>query len=105
MAGRYLVSLRPRETPIPIGKIHAWILEIRDPENRPVQPSGVSVDGGMPQHGHGLITTPRVTQQLDEGVFLIEGVKFHMAGEWTLSLGISGPAGPDVARFTILVSP
>lgn len=44
------------------------------------------VDGGMPQHGHGLPTRPRVTRQLGNGRYQIEGLKFNMGGWWELKL-------------------
>ena len=63
------------------------------------------MSGGMPQHAHGFETEPRVTRDLGDGEFLIEGVRFHMSGAWTIRLEWVGPAGADVALFAIEVSP
>jgi hypothetical protein len=103
--GLYRVSLRPAEGEIPIGRIHDWIVSLEDSDGRPVEPTALSVDGGMPQHGHGFVTAPRVTRKLAPGTFLVEGVKFHMAGTWTLNLGISAAAGRDVMSLTVEVGP
>ncbi|NNL84629.1 MAG: auxin-binding protein [Myxococcales bacterium] len=103
--GLYRVRLRPAEGEIPVGRIHDWIVSLEDSEGRPVEPTALSVDGGMPQHGHGLVTAPRVTRKLSPGTFLIEGMKFHMAGTWTLNLGISAAAGRDVMSLTVEVGP
>jgi hypothetical protein len=59
----------------------------------------------MPQHAHGFITEPRVTRSLGVGTFLIEGVKFHMPGDWTLRVELVGPSGPDVATLHVQVEP
>jgi len=57
-------------------------------QDTPVYPAAFSVTGGMPDHGHGLPTQPKVTQYLGEGRYLLEGVKFNMGGEWMLRLHI-----------------
>ena len=44
--------------------------------------AAITVDGGMPQHGHGFPTRPRVTRDLDDGTYLLEGMKFSMTGWW-----------------------
>ena len=36
---------------------------------------------------------------------MVEGVKFHMSGDWTIRVEFVGPAGPDVAIFHIQVGP
>jgi hypothetical protein len=47
----------------------------------------VSFDGGMPSHGHGLPTTPKVIHQ-QGNEYLIRGVKFSMSGVWELYVDI-----------------
>jgi hypothetical protein len=42
-----------------------------------------SFSAEMPAHRHGMVTKATV-KKLSPGVFLIEGVKFHMPGEWAL---------------------
>lgn len=57
----------------------------------------------MPQHGHGLPTTPQVTKNLGNGRCLIEGVKFNMRGWWTFELAVDGEDGADVVTFNIVL--
>jgi YtkA-like len=52
----------------------------------------IAVDGGMPQHGHGLPTKPRVTRDLGNGDHLVEGMKFNMGGWWVVKFRLSAPA-------------
>ncbi len=61
---RYRVSILPETPPIAINALHSWVLEIVTPDGKPVQDAEVTIDGGMPAHGHGLPTAPRVTEYL-----------------------------------------
>ena len=58
----------------------------------------------MAQHGHGLPTRPQVTQELSDGTYLIEGMKFSMTGWWEIKLAIESPEGSDKVIFNTVVS-
>ncbi len=103
--GHYRLTLRPRDGEVPMGRLHAWVVTTETAEGERFAPIRLAFDGGMPQHGHGFPTQPRVTRALAPGEYLVEGVKFHMSGEWTLRLELLGPAGPDVATFRVEVAP
>lgn len=103
--GRYRLRLEPRDGDVPLGRLHAWVLAVETADGVPFEPRRLAVSGGMPQHDHGFQTEPRVTQRLPGGEFLIEGVRFHMHGDWTIRLELVGPAGPDVATFHVTVAP
>lgn|SRR5512139_1135385 len=83
---RYVVAIQPRDEVIAINRLHAWEVKVVSPEGEPVLHARIDVDGGMPQHGHGLPTRPRVTQELGEGRYLLEGMKFSMTGWWVIKL-------------------
>jgi len=102
-AGTYEASLAPQADPIPLNTIQSWTLTLSDAEGEPVEGATFAIDGGMPAHGHGLPTAPEVTEDLGEGRYLIEGIRFSMAGEWVLSLAVSAEPGDDtiVFRFTL----
>jgi hypothetical protein len=74
--------------PIPINRMHSWEIVVRDDDGKPVTGAEISVEGGMPVHDHGLPTRPRVTEELGDGRYLLEGLRFHMAGEWEIVLTI-----------------
>jgi hypothetical protein len=99
----YRVSIAPEAGAIPLGAIHDWVVEVETAAGEQFVPTRLAFDGGMPQHGHGFVTAPRVTRSLGPGRFLVEGVKFHMGGDWTLRVEVVGPAGPDVAVFRVHV--
>lgn len=101
-AGRYVVRLQPPAQPPAINQIHAWRITLTAPDGSPVRAARITVDGGMPQHGHGLPTRPQ-TRELAEGTYLMEGMKFSMTGWWEIKLAIQAGAGPDTAVFNTVV--
>lgn len=103
--GLYRVSLRPETGPVRPGPIHAWRILVETPDGEPVTPSRLTFSGGMPQHGHGLPTAPRVTTAIGAGEYRVEGVRFHMSGSWTIRVELVGPRGPDLALFELQVAP
>jgi hypothetical protein len=66
-----------------------------------VDSASITVDGGMPQHGHGLPTRPIVTKHLGEGEHLVEGMKFNMGGWWVVKFAISSAQGSDIVTFNL----
>ena len=101
---RYVVTLQPPAEPAAINQLHAWRVLLTSPAGVPVPQARIQVDGGMPQHGHGLPTRPQVTRLLPEGGYLIEGMKFSMTGWWEIRLAIDGPAGADRVTFNTVVA-
>jgi hypothetical protein len=102
--GKYVVTLQPPARPAAINQLHAWQVKLASPAGTPVAQARIKVDGGMPQHGHGLPTKPQVTRELPGGGYLIEGMKFSMTGWWEIKLAIDGPAGSDRVTFNTLVA-
>lgn len=71
-------------SPLLINQIHSWHIRILDSDHLPVSVEELNVTGGMPEHDHGLPTQPRITVRLENGDYLLEGVRFHMPGKWQL---------------------
>lgn len=99
-SGIYQATLEPLE-PVRIGRIQTMRLELRDAAGAGVAGATITVDGGMPEHGHGLPTRPRVTRDLGGGIYEIEGVKFNMGGWWVFRLRIEAAAGADLVEFNL----
>ncbi|WP_373047513.1 FixH family protein [Vulgatibacter sp.] len=100
-SGRYEVSYRPDVTPVPRRALHSWTVELRDRAGRPVDGATIRVDGGMPDHGHGLPTQPAVREALGGGAYVVDGMKFNMGGYWVVDLAIDAPGGDDTVRFEL----
>jgi len=98
--GRYVATLDPAR-PLRPRQMQTVRLTVRDAEGRAIDAAQISVDGGMPQHGHGLPTRPRVTRNLGDGIYEIEGVRFNMGGWWEFKLSIAGSRGNDIVTFNL----
>ncbi|MBL4721148.1 MAG: hypothetical protein JKY20_08475 [Alphaproteobacteria bacterium] len=62
---RFKVKIAPQENQPAINVLQSWILNIATADGRPVENAMIIVFGGMPTHGHGLPTAPRVTRTLE----------------------------------------
>lgn len=98
--GRYVAVLSPAESLRP-RRLQTIEVALRDANGQAVDGAQITIDGGMPQHGHGLPTRPRVTKNLGSGAYVIEGVRFNMGGWWELRLAINGTAGADTITFNL----
>jgi hypothetical protein len=105
LAGRYRIEVRPATPPVVLGEIHDWVIRLERTDGRPAQPVSVSFDGGMPAHGHGFTTAPRVARSLGDGEFLVKGVRFHMGGEWQLRVALTDAEGSDGAALAFTPDP
>ena len=96
----YTATLQPQQ-PLRVRRLQTVPVLITDAKGVPVESAVISVDGGMPEHGHGLPTQPRATRALGGGLYEIEGVRFNMGGWWELKLAIDSPAGADSVTFNL----
>lgn len=101
--GRYVVQMEPPVAAPAINQIHAWQIKLSAPDGTPVRHARIAVDGGMPQHGHGLPTRPQVTREVADGTYLMEGMKFSMTGWWEIKLAIQAADGADTVVFNTVV--
>jgi hypothetical protein len=97
--GLYRAAVRTGATPIPIGRMQSWTLHIETAAGVPVDGASIVVDGGMPQHGHGLPTRPQVTQSLGNGDHKVEGLKFSMGGWWRMIFIVRAGVSVDTVVF------
>ena len=100
MNGLYTVAIEPEAEPLQTGALHTWLVTVTR-EGAPATDAQIAVDGGMPQHGHGLPTAPKATSHIGEGRYRIEGVRFNMGGWWVLKLTVDSPAGRDEVEFNV----
>lgn len=102
-SGLYCVSFTSVIEPVPINRIQNWTVHVETTDGHPVNNAEISVSGGMPQHGHGLPTRPRVTQHLGNGDYVVEGLKFHMTGQWEVRFNISSAGQRDSVTINLLL--
>lgn len=101
--GLYRVSYTASSGTIPVNQMHEWTLHVESADGTPVENATITVDGDMPQHGHGLPTSPRVTQYLGNGDYLVEGLKFQMGGWWLVDFTITSNGQTDAVHFNMML--
>ena len=85
--------------PLAINTIHSWELVLSAADGAPLNGAQMSVIGGMPDHDHGLPTSPVVTGEITPGHYLLEGVRFHMPGRWLLTFNVISDQGSESATL------
>jgi len=98
--GLYRATFTPAES-IKVGRLHSWKVQVTTADGAPATGVKLTVDGGMPQHGHGLPTKPLVSPLTGTDSALVEGMKFNMGGWWIVRLRIDGSKGSDVVTFNL----
>jgi len=99
--GHFKVSYTSKLNPIEINSLLAWYVLIKDSQGELVSNAEIAIAGGMPEHNHGFPTEPRITKNLGEGCYLLEGLKFHMLGWWTVTLAIKQGDITDTVTFNL----
>jgi len=94
-SGMYRISYTASLDPIEINQIHRWVLHVETVEGDLVTDADITIEGGMPMHNHGLPTSPQVTQTSNDGAYTIEGMRFHMMGEWEVRINITAANQSD----------
>jgi hypothetical protein len=65
-----------------------------------IENAEIIIAGGMPQHHHGLPTSPKIEWSGDSGQYKIQGLKFSMPGNWVLNFYIDSKGlGKDQASI------
>ena len=99
--GEFSVTYSAPADGIEINRMHSWVLHVTDAAGEPVTGAVIEVSGGMPEHDHGLPTAPRVTEELGEGSYRLDGVRFHMRGYWEMTFTITAGEAQDTVVIAL----
>lgn len=101
--GLFDVSYTTELEPLQINVLHSWTLHLEDAGGAPILGATIEADGGMPQHDHGLPTRPRITKELGNGDYQLDGIRFHMRGDWELTFTVEAEGKTDtvVVKVTL----
>jgi hypothetical protein len=99
-SGRFVGTLES-DAALRVRQLQTVRVIVRDGNGSAVEGAALRIDGGMPQHGHGLPTRPRVSRNLGNGAYEIEGVRFNMGGWWEFKVVIETAAGADTITFNL----
>lgn len=84
-----------------INRMHRWILHIASDTGLGIEGAVIDVEGGMPAHDHGLPTKPRVTEDLGGGDYMLEGMRFHMRGDWEIVVTVTTEKSTSVITIPL----
>ena len=93
----FTIEIYSELSPLSINTMHSWHIRVLDRDDQILELEELNVFGGMPEHDHGLPTQPEVTMRLDNGDYLLEGVRFHMQGHWELQIEFQYAGVDDTA--------
>ena len=99
----FKVSYVSETVPIPVGRIIAWKLNVHTADGRPVKDAVISINGDMPEHGHGLPTQPEVVKGTKDGDYIVQGLKFSMPGWWVITFTVKRQDLDDTVTFNLVV--
>jgi YtkA-like len=103
---RYVLTMQPATEPIVINQMHQWKLMLTDTRGKPIPHAKFQIKGGMPSHSHGLPTQPQVTQEVGNGHYLMDGMRFSMPGWWEIRVTVDADQGQDsILLNTIIPEP
>ena len=97
--GNYTVHYTPLPSPVPLNE-HFKIEVQVTPSVKDQEAVTIEVDADMPAHGHGINTAPTIRSE-GGGKFIVDGLLFHMKGEWELYIDILDGPVRERAAFPI----
>ncbi|MEM1009573.1 MAG: hypothetical protein AAGJ35_11275 [Myxococcota bacterium] len=99
-SGAFRVTYVSRPEPIPLNQTFSLNVRVEAVEKTQNDAQlSVLVDAEMPEHQHGMKQQPKITAQ-QEG-FLVEGMLFHMPGEWVIHVDIKSAEKTERVSFTV----
>ena len=101
--GRFKASYTSDSDPIPVNKLHTWILNLSTPDGDPITGAKIALLGDMPEHGHGFPTEPEMSAGIENGQYLVEGLKFSMPGWWVVTFHVMIDGEMDRVAFNLIL--
>jgi len=95
--GRFSLAWRPLGGELPRNREFDVEVVLRE-DGEPLAGARVGLRGWMPDHGHGLVRQPIVTDA-GGGRYLVEGLLLHMRGTWQLFFDVRVGSARDVVAF------
>ena len=87
-AGRFALQITGLARPEPLNHLRGFDLSVVGADGRPVVGAVITLAGERRFARNPLPTAPQVRPGVVPGRYRIEGLRFHMAGEWRLVLSI-----------------
>jgi hypothetical protein len=102
-ASRFVVRVAGIDNPERVNHLHGFDLSIAAAEGRPVSGAFISLTGQHRYAHNPLPTSPQVSPGNGAGSYRVEGLRFHVLGEWRLALEIEFEHVRDRVTVDIVV--
>jgi len=102
-AGRFTLRISGLARSEPLNRLHGFDLALETADGRPLAGASIALAGRRNTSPNPLPTSPRVAPVADEGRYRVEGLRFHMPGEWRLVFDIEFAQIRDRATLDVAV--
>jgi hypothetical protein len=102
-AGRFNLRLTGVNRPEALNRLHGFNLSLTTADGSPAAGARIAVGGQRRYAPNQLPTAPQVRPGPVAGSYRVDGLRFHMAGEWRLVLDIELEQIHDRAVLDIVV--
>lgn len=102
-AGHLTMRVTGIDHPEHVNRLHGFALSLATDDGMPVAGATIVVTGRRRYAPNPLPTSPKVSSGPDKGNYRIEGLRFHMPGEWQLHFAIDFGQIRDRASIDVMV--
>ena len=102
-AGKFIVRVNGIARPERLNHLHGFDLALATAGGKPVSGASIGLTGRRRETNSPLPTLPQVSVMPGAGHYRVEGLRFHMPGEWQLIFAIGDGAIRDRAVLDIVV--
>jgi len=102
--GNYTIIFSPATANMPLNEYFDMEVYVRGQTKQVLDYSlELQIDAGMKTHNHGMNISPNITA-LGKGKFKVEGMLFHMPGNWFLRFLVSRGVISDKAEINLVIT-
>lgn len=101
--GHFVLRVSGIDTPEPINHLHGLDLALAAPDGTPVDGARITLTGKRQFAPNPLPTLPQVAPAPGPGNYRVEGLRFHMPGDWHLVFDIETAQIHDRATLDVVV--
>jgi hypothetical protein len=100
---RYRARMLPGAGGVTTCRAHAWVLELRTVDGRPVEGANVGIESWMPETGRQAAVQPEISRGPRAGTYSVARLTFDEPGWWNLKIGIDAATGGDSLAFNLIL--
>jgi len=102
-ASHFILRVAGIDRPEHVNHLHGFDLSLATADGKPVSGASIVVTGKRRFAPNHLPTSPKVFPGPDAGHYRVEGLRFHMLGDWHLDFAIESGQIRDRAAIDVVV--